>query len=511
MSSLRHVPEAQLLSFLDRELPPNRCAEIEQHLAHCNACRTRFETLQNASSFYAQIHEHVLKPVLTPQVWPVLRSQDNVRRAPPVPWWLAIGVACLVIATTFSIVRRHNQSSEMQELLSRAEAVAPSPARRIQVNADGTTWLRPASLRSPQSGEPKLVQALFVRAEYDWADPLSARSFASWRGRLKHRRDHVERLQQADTHEALYRVRTDTADSTLRSASLTLRADDLAAIYGIFRFEQNRSVQMTDVGPAPQERTTPKATPTPLTRQPVTAAEELRVLAALDDIGADLNDAVTVATDADKQNVVVSGFGLRPSREAEIRQRLATVPRTVVRFLKHPLGGHPTTIGSAPYTADGTSATRRYLEERAGGPQAFETISDNALDASNALLSRAHALDFLAQTFPPDVEEALPKSDRALLADLRNRHTAAMQQSAVALRHALAPLAPAGQGTITEPQASWQTEAAKAYELARSIDDEVSRALDGAYSKEKTQAVLSELPHEIDTVDQIARTQYSGP
>jgi hypothetical protein len=506
-----HIRHDELLALIEGELTPERVRAAQVHLRDCASCRAEFAALQQASGLYAQFHDEMLKPQLTPQTWPALRLSK--RPSTPVYRWIGVLAASLAIAAFAFFYQRHAQSSRFLEILDRSEAAPPRPNERIQVTSAGLTWIRPASHND------RRVAALFVNAHYNWDDPLSARSFAAWRKLLPHKRDHLSSLSTGDGQADLYVIRTETDDSSLRTASLTLRGKDLAALKGSFRFAGEQDVQLEDVGPEPsaapaaQSKQPEPVRETPVGETPVTASDELRVLAALDEIGADVNDPVTVETDAAKQRVIVTGIGIQPSRQSEIRRKLLAVPRTLVTFFSQvPLPHSPASKNFL--STDGNSDARRFLEDRAGGPQPLETIAEKSLDVSTDSLAYAHALDVLADKFPAAIESTLNPEDRATLLLLRHRHANAIERNAALLADSLRPLLPAGpqpEATVPKLNTSWQTGAGKLYEDSRRLDDTVGRLLGALFSKGQTESALASLSHDIENVQTQARAQAAAP
>ncbi len=528
MGRASHVSDGKLMGFADREIGGDRASAIERHLHGCAACRTRLASLQSAAASYEQFHRQVLKPGLavTPAKWPQLDLKSGVGKsswfAKPVVWWAGALVAvCLLLVAVY--FRGAPQARQMQQLLTEAAQAPPSPHRRIQLSAAGRTWFRPAVLRgSASAASLEHIQALFVKANYSWEDPLSARSFSAWRNRLSCKRDRVTSMAGADGLKRLYRLRTETPDGALRTASLTLRADNLAVVDGAFEFEDRERVTIADMGqdsdarPA-ETRSAAKGNlraPEPV-EQKVSAADELRVFAALSEIGADVGEPLRVETDAGKQHVLVTGMGIAAAREREIREALTTVPNAIVRFdsAQAPREGARSTKQEA-YSADMSAPLRHTLEERAGGAQQLQLITDRALDAGNSLLAQAHALLVLAQVFPPEIEAAFDDEQRVTLRKLRHRHAIAVQQTILQLEEALKPLmkapdanADASGGTGNEPNASWQAGAAKLFDHARALDESVSRLLAAGYSQQAAESVSGQLPKDLESMEALARWQ----
>jgi hypothetical protein len=499
-------------------------------LKGCAQCRTRRDVLSNGAQAYEQFHEQVLKPALAvPQShWPDLRLARALspRRnffLRPLFWSAVALTAFLVLALVY--LRDSAEPRKMSELLAHASD-APEPLhRRIRISANGQTWSRPALLsRASESAGMEHVEALFVRANYSWENPLSARSFAAWRSHLPRKRDRVTYVDAADRVNRLYHVETETPDGTLRVASLTLRSNNLEAIDGAFEFENHERVSMADAGQdlnsAPSN--TPQSVPAGAnsSRQPtghaVTAADELRVFAALDQIGADVDEPLSVEPDAAKQHIIIAGMGMPPAREQQIRETLAGIPNAVVRFssAQAPAPNAHSAAGANRSTADANPTLRYLLEQSAGGAPQLEAITRQALDSSNALLARAHTLLILAQKFPPDVETSLNERDREVLTELRHKHAMVIRQTALNLASALKPLlaTPAPNAaryaeTGVASHASWQSGAEELFDLVRAQDESLTNLLGANDSSEVAQAVLNRLPQNLQQVEALADRQ----
>jgi hypothetical protein len=194
---------------------------------------------------------------------------------------------------------------------------------------------------------------------------------------------------------------------------------------------------------------------------PAGVAEELQVVAALHQVGADLGDPVEIARQSGQ--ILVSGTGIPPQHQKQIHQALDSMPGVVVRFSEP--GGVPS----------GPGAPSSELEERLGGRPQFERFSSQLLDGSDAVMSRAYALRRLAQQFPPDVERQLSAGDRRVLRDLGREHVAALAWQSgemdAALNRVLAALggtAPAG--TVRLESAAWQPASEELLSAARRVE-----------------------------------------
>ena len=61
-----HPDENQLLLALERELPPEEAAEIEQHLGNCWSCRARSSEMQSGILAFVEYREQRYLPSLEP-------------------------------------------------------------------------------------------------------------------------------------------------------------------------------------------------------------------------------------------------------------------------------------------------------------------------------------------------------------------------------------------------------------------------------------------------------------
>lgn len=525
MPKAPHVSEIDLIRLVDGEMD-TAALPIEIHLKQCVDCRSRFDQLKRAADAYAEYHSRMLKPPLqSPREWPQLKFPNTNADKRHTEygsslWWRAILPAVLCgLAVLAVVLYRHAPQRRVTQLLAKAAEAPASLHGRLQVGLNGQVWYRPAVLRAgaPENTALQQTRALFIKANYNWADPLSARSFAAWRNRLRNKHDEVVSLNSDDGRDQLYRVRTDTSDGVLRAASLTLRADTLRPIEGKFHFEDENDVMMADAGEisagqpiTAAAKTTGRKTPPVETK--VRPEDELRVFAALNAIGADAGEPLTVDLDPSQQHVVVSGVGMPIGRQREIRQALAGVPSVTIRFDSGRMPAASTSVVPDTYS-NNMVPLRHELESKVGGAQAFQELADRALDTSSSLIAQAHALSVLAQRFPPAIESKFGSADEATLISLRRRHAAMLEQTTLQLRNELAPLLSflPQQGNPAETrmsaQTSWQAGADRLLTESTLLDTSLGRLLAGSYSQKSGEDILTRLPDEILNVENLARAQ----
>ena len=415
---------------------------------------------------------------------------------PAVPWAVTAAIA-VAVACTIVYQLRETPSVQAAALLKKAVAVAdsrPRPRRRIRISTASQQVTRVIGADQPASDTPA-IERLFRSANYNWDDPLSARSFETWRDQLPAKRDQVAAMDDPQSPDRnSYRIQTTTDASELVSATLKLRMTDFEPLEGRFEFRNRDWVEMTELtdqptipastvagatGGMPRQPGMPpdRAEPPAEAMNPAGVAEELQVVAALHQVGADLGDPVEIARESGQ--ILVSGTGIPPQHQKQIHEALDSMPGVVVRFSEPGTGGVPSVEPETPALRDSAGSApppfQARLEERLGGRPQFERFSSQLLDGSDAVMSRAYALRRLAQQFPPDVERQLSAGDRRVLRDLGREHVAALARQSgemdAALSRVLAALggtAPAGE--VRLESAAWQPASEELLSAARRVE-----------------------------------------
>jgi hypothetical protein len=522
-----HRDDEQLLRLADGELDPKQAARAQAHLKACWQCRTRLEDLQTSIADYMRYRENVMRPLLPapPQPWGSLRGRlRNLdadlapRRRWPLlgasPAWLATAAALLVGMIAYRIWREPVvNAAELLRKASSAET-SPSPRRRIQVKTSTRTLMRARSLRASSSvvAQPDgmvELQALFVAANFNWEEPLSARSFEAWRGQLSDKADEVSIRDDHSGGGRLYEVRTTTSASKLIDAELTIRAADLQPVREILQFEAGERVEISELPDAPADRLPPVSVAAsrpvpgpPPGREPASdriasAGDELRVIAALHRIGADLGEPIEV-TRPNGKDVLVTGTGLDALRQEQIRALLAPLAGVTVRFEEpqQPVPDEPENPRRDPRreTAPVTMLQFR-LQSYLGGQAALQKFTDAILDASEGAMARAHALRNLAERFPQGEEQKLSPAERNILMTLRREHSGALKEFARRMVQLVQPVlaVPERPESDAPRAASWQEGAQQLLDSTRQVDRLWNQMLAGVSSDGAAQPT----PHEL--------------
>ena len=549
---MRHH-ENDLLRYVDGELPFRATARVRSHLEACWQCREEREQLETIVAECVRYRKDLLQRYLPsppapwadiyqgfagidasmePGIFHRLRHivewpAQDVRR------WAVAAIALLVLWGVFYRFRQ-TPRVEAAELLQKAVAAAdssPVKVRRIQIRTRQQSITRlvgpHVAINAADHQTASSLQGLFLAAHFDWDDPLSAKAFQSWRNQLSDKHDDV-----VPEHER-YLVRTGTHTGTLASATLTLRARDLGPVEERLEFRNQDWVEITALNdePAPVpggivapvehraaapalEPAAPSAAPPTIPPAAATVGDELHVLAALHQLGADLGDPIEVSLTGGK--VLVSGIGIPAQRQQEITQALASTPRVVVQFsdaatpIAQPQREAPV---QAPITAD-VRALQARIAQQMGGRVYFDQLAAQVLDMNESMMSRAYALHRLAERFPASTEAELASDDVQLLRKLQQEHTAALRQQVFDIDRVLRPVLVSVSGR-TRPDTSvtsskaWQPATEDLFQSARNVE----KLLAGMFGAAPLETSEDQLPSQLLTAFAQLRTRldiYNG-
>jgi hypothetical protein len=525
-----HLSDGQLARLEDGELS----AREASHLQSCPQCGSRLGDAQAARAAYVEYRDAIRAPLLAPPPKPwqpldalIARHEASCPRG--LHWWSVASLgaaACLMLGliVTALVLWSPKQTASLRanQLLTKSAKLDLPPRRSISLRVHGRTMVRPAVLSTEASlqGDSDIArfQMVFAAAHYSWREPLSARSFQAWRSGLRDKRDSVSIIRAQDDES--YRVRTETDSGVLRSASLTLRAPDLRPVAGAFDFEREGTVELAEAAASSEHASEARAQPArPFTapahnETPAGPEVTLHVLAALNQIGADVGEPVEISEDPRHQHVVVHAAGVSRERQRQIAGVLKAVPRVMLEFDS---GRSPLPPAKATplerYSASIPATLRQQFEERLGGPAAFQVAIDGVLEASASDVAQAHALEILARDFGPRIEASLMAQDREILHKLRDNHISELERLVSRIREDFKPLLPGiPDGAVAQAAnggatASWQAGAASLVALARKTDDSLNRLLASSYSQSSGEEMLRTLAAQIEQFDSAIRSE----
>lgn len=468
MSNLgtRHPTGEQLLHFADGEMTPAASEDIRGHLRACWECRHELEEIEQTIRECVRYRKIVVESCLPapPQPWfdiyPRLERIDDLQQRQrlttrvleplgalwhhPRRWAPAIATIVMIAVAVQQF--RHAPSVQAAELLRKAVAAAdlqPRRTRRIRIQTRTLRLTRSVGRgATPENNTGTAAMAglelLFQAAHYSWEDPLSAKSYSDWRDQLTEKQDEIT------VRPDFYQLRTTTESGELAEATLKLSAQDLHTVEGTLQFRNHERVEISEVTDAPaasievSEGVAPEVSPRNLKSElrvraqtaTATPGEELAVIAVLHRLGADLGDPIEVTRAG--AEILVTGTGIGPDRQQEIREELRTMQRVTVRFPAEASGetAAPDDGGTNRIlVGPATGPVQTEIEKRLGGSATFEQFADQVFDLTDRFMSRAHALRRLAQRFPPEVEAQMTLEQRQILEQLRQDHTAALVEN----------------------------------------------------------------------------------
>ena len=376
-------------------------------------------------------------------------------RNPGLRWALS---GALVLALSFVVFQqlRETPKVEAAALLQKAVKASqsrPAAVKRVRITTRTGQMTRVIGVAYKPAARETEIARLFDAAHYDWNDPLSAKSYSAWRDQLPHFQDAI--ASQPDSYD----IKTTTQDSELLSATLKLRSTDLEPVEGRFEFRNRDWVEMTELV---DQQTNPASTvagtnggmprqpgvpPGPLnvpaeTAAPSAFSEELQVVSALHQLGADLGDPLEISREG--RQVLVSGVGIPPQRQQQIHGLLDRLPHVVVRFDDPAFPAGATPVQSEPAARDAAGPEKSTyparIEERLGGRPQFERFSSSVLDWTDSAMTRAYALRRLAQQFSAAAEDQMTAEDRRTLHKLGREHLAAFAKDAQRVANTVKPV-----------------------------------------------------------------------
>jgi anti-sigma factor RsiW len=448
MNSL-HLDDDRLLRYADGELGYRDAQRVRSHLESCWECRAELDQIHRtigACVRYRKAVRQLLPP--PPKPWmdihlrfaevdqslarPSFWARFAAVFSAPTRWVPAAAAAALLIVVLYN--NRELPTVSAAELLDKAvsaEQARPATPRRYQIRTRGRQVTDPQMIRK--------LETLALASHYSWDAPLSAASYKRWHDQLPSRRDEVLVAPN------YYQIRTSTDASELVEASLRLRSADYIPVESTLQFRDQDRIEITELpaeqplavtAPVPAPTAAPALAPTVPAALPTTA-DELRVFAALRKLGADLGEPIEITRTSDA--IVVTALETDAVRRQQLERELSPLAHVRVQFTDI---APSTAAPASPTLLRGNSASpfETELNQFFGGQAAIDRFTDQALELTDAILARAHALRRLSEHFPASAVATLSPADRQTLDQLVAAHAAALAQSARALNQLATPV-----------------------------------------------------------------------
>lgn len=489
IGSHRHASEEELLRLADGEMRAWQARRLHRHLEQCWTCRSRHEQVQGAIRDFVEHRQRIVLPHLplgngrrdqllkrleeltldNTQAW-TARAAQFLRSAAASMMNPVFATVLIVIAaaTAIVVVWQHNAPTvSANQLLDRAEVWDSSKTavtragvvyqkveiRTPSVTFDHSVYRDIEGRRRPRRGSASLQQAAlqsaFNAGGVDWQRPLSAYDYRKWNAQLREKKDEVFSEQRGTLT-----LRTSTNTGEVQEESLTVRNADFHPVARRLVLRDVGEIDISEVSYdvlpwnainvaelfEPEPPSPPLAAPLrrPLVPLPSLAAldqAELRARLALNDVGADTGEDISVARN--RSSVTITGFVETEPRKREIDQALAGLPlvsSSVSTFevrnqqLATVDQSQPSSIRQQDVVAQG-SPLDTYLAARSVSPDQASQVSRDLLDDALEIDRQAMALDALEKRFPQAARNSLSPENTALLQQLFRRHLSALNQT----------------------------------------------------------------------------------
>lgn len=467
-----HPDESQLLLALERELPPEGIAEIEEHLGQCWNCRARSEEMRRGILAFVEYRENRYLPSLDGppnefRAFPFELQKTIAENASPglttslrhallrllalpaaIRWSTAVAVVT-AIAVFWTQVLFNPAIVSANELLSRAIA-AQSPAvssgkqqairQKVQIRSGQKAFTRNFNWTT---GGPKLQAAWGTKEtveEWDW--PITAECFANWRNSLVEKEDRVTRSHQNLT------LTTTAQSGPVKEAALVVREADFHPIEQHILFADQQTLDLFELDfkvgddvsaprqEAPQQTTPPSKEGTAKARANLDEIEvevRYKLFAEKLDLGEDLQIGQA------GNEVSVTGIASSQERASAIALSLRGMENVRVRV------SSPETARTSKRASDSARASSGESQVAAGPPLAESLLSQefpsekkadfvNAwLAASENALSHAWAMKRIAERYSESEESRLSRDSAAKLREMLRVHLQEVEKSNVEL------------------------------------------------------------------------------
>lgn len=279
--SQRHVSDDQLLALVDGELSLRETRGVQKHLERCWNCRTRQDKLQSVIHGFVDYSNDVVAPFLPPPAggrdrflvvldaeltahsrpWrfhPIGTLRKLFERAMNPVFLTVIVIVVAVSALTMVWTQMSRRQLAPEQFLTQAvqaeQAVQPQVGvvyQRVEIRSGHRTVERLiyrdlAHKRVPR--EQKLgaaeatMKSRLEAADVNWQYPLSASDFRAWHDRVRIVRDQVRQTSPGELT-----LTTETSDSAVREASLTVRDSDFHPIARQVVFRDDDTIEIAEL------------------------------------------------------------------------------------------------------------------------------------------------------------------------------------------------------------------------------------------------------------------------
>lgn len=393
MSKEIHLTDEALLEFVGERLSADAHRIVDQHLGACSSCLKRYQTLKFSHTVFERLADIGWNEVMgTADVHPAPRPRAFV-----FPWVPVLGITVSSLCMIALLLAPWGVPAVRANVLltqaARADAGTFKTASfRIQ-SVDGDCVVARQTGMQANIRRPDGCDRAWQRISHTpWGsgNPLSARTYATWRSSLHRHRDSITRGNSA------WAIETETEEGTVHAASLEMRASDYHTTRLTLDFADHATVTITEDTAPPLQNYSAASAATGSSKDDIDPdALEIQAWSTLHRLSADTGWEATVARDGQKICVRANVDG--PEREHQIAKSFAAYPAIALEIHSSPSFASAGSISPQRPMPHGKSPglAEAWLEQHYPSVEARMDYANNVLSLSQHILGRAYYLDKL--------------------------------------------------------------------------------------------------------------------
>ena len=395
----RHISDEKLLFCSTGELSRDERGQAIKHLSTCAHCASRLRELTVLQEDLQILHQERYSTSSSGSLALLSGCKGQVRHPVWIRWTAGV-VACSLVTFLVFFGNGFVASARATTILGRAaanETDGSVPPHLYQIHAGGDTCYLGGQQRRVHLGSSSCLQAehLLSSAKWNTENPLSARSFESWRKSLKSHHDLVQ------SESAAVVVRTEASEGVLKAASLKLNTADYQPLEAKLEFsDETLVIEAKEMSTEPhldelaEADRNPRATLTKVAINPLDVAETgaWQVLHAAE---ADNGWETSVVRQSD--GVVVEGIVADYQRRSELLSSLKSVPglNVDIEIYSNARSELQSLLPVRLPRGAGQPLAQDWLSEHFPDDEERSKFRNDVREMSRLVLGRAHALDQL--------------------------------------------------------------------------------------------------------------------
>lgn len=399
-----HLTEEAFLGLAGKKLSGEPLRAVEEHLSGCAQCRREYEEFCFAYSVVARMAAIGYQEALGPEVaaTPVPKESKKAGRGFSFPWKTVIGVAaaCLCVMA-FLFYPRLSPTVSAAELLSRAsqneDLSQDTKAFQVRIGDQTCVDTRPHKKTVSFDTSVRCGRALQHIQGTPWGsgNPLSAKTYGSWRGSLHQRKDHVAK------RDASWELQTETDEGAVHTAMLELRAADYHATKLTLGFTDEEEISISEMTSLPavsaEEVAMASMSVKADAKDDPSDLLEARAWATLHQLRADFGWEAMVLRNGSEVKVIA--VVAEDSRKQELEEGFAAYPGIKVEVHSPSNPGDISKLfpARARFISGAPALAAPWLKEQFADSDARAAFSNETLQASREILGRAFFLATLRQ------------------------------------------------------------------------------------------------------------------